>query len=495
MILLFAFIGILLALLAICVFRAVRQTNIQSPESEVSVSRLRDILQKGQSATTVGLPENFDRRTAQYAAGLRSLLQAETVSSVQSEISEKFDRFHQVMAETFPLLHKNCEKYDFDGSLLFHWKGKSAQNPILLMNHLDVVEAVGAWKHAPFAGEIADGRIYGRGALDDKGPLYVMYQAVEELLAEGFVPPCDVYLASSCTEEIGGTGAGKTAKWLQEKGIRLRFLLDEGGMLVDRPMTGVDGIYAMIGVLEKGIGNVKFIAKSSGGHASAPPNNTPLVRLGRLMSALEDNYPFRMELPRPLLEMLRRLTPNVPFAFRLVTANLWLFQPLLKVLVTKVPMLAAMSRTTVAFTTAKGSDGYNVLPQEAFVTANIRYSHHQAVEETHRILHDFAKKYDIETEILNAEEPAPVVDYGSAEFRLVEETIQTVYPGVQVSPYVMTGGTDARFYKDLTASALRFAPLYITADQLARVHGVDESLFIYTLAFGVDFYKKLLERL
>ncbi len=484
-------LGFLLALLAFCAVRAVIVTKSYSGLSDEAISPLRNALQGGQSGTAEILPDNFEARARLYATYLQRLLQAETISSVQNEKSDKFYHFHQIMEAAYPLLHQRCEKHDFDGSLLFHWKGASAQDPILLMNHLDVVEAEGAWIHAPFGGEIADGRIYGRGAIDDKGPLFVMYQAVEELLSEGFTPPCDIYLASACTEEIAGTGAQKTAQWLKENGIRLRFLLDEGGMVVDHPMAGVNGIHAMVGVLEKGNGNVKFIARSGGGHASAPPKKTPLVRLGRMMASMEDHYPLRVELPAPLLEMLRRLTPYVPYAFRLVTANLWLFKPLLKILVTKAPQLAAMSRTTVAFTTAKGSNGYNVLPQEAFVTANIRYSHHQAVEETHRILQDFAKKYDVETEVINAESPAPVVDYTSPEFRLIEETIQAVYPGVSVSPYVMTGGTDARFYKDLTDSALRFAPLYITADQLSRVHGI----FIRTLPFGVDFYKKLLKRL
>lgn len=106
-----------------------------------------------------------------------------------------------------------------------------------------------------------------------------------------------------------------------------------------------------------------------------------------------------------------------------------------------------------------------------------------------------AKKYDIETEVIDSTGPIPVVDYKSEAFELVEKTINEVYPTAIVSPYIMTGGTDAKFYSELTANGLRFAPLYATADQISRVHGIDENLSVDTLALGVDFYKKLIQGL
>ena len=475
MIVLYSVLIIIVILALICVVRALLVKPVPCCPFEVSDER--------------------KKRSQSYAQGLVRLVQKETISAVDSEDTEKFYQFHETLEKEFPNVHRVCEKHDFDGSLLFKWKGSDAQaEPILLLNHLDVVEANAAdWTSAPFAGEIRDNKIYGRGVADDKGPLYAMYQGVEELIATGYVPKCDVYLASSCTEEVVGIGAVKTANWLKEQGIYFRFLLDEGGMIVDEPIKGVKGAFAMIGVMEKAQGNVKFIAKSVGGHASAPGKRTPLVRLGQFMSEVEKHYPFKVELADYFLEMLRRLGPALPFVARIVTANLWLFKPVLKIVVKEVPMMAAMTRTTMAFTTARGSNGYNVLPQEAYVTANIRYAPHQSIEETHRILKTLAQQYDLEMEVINAGQPIPVVDYKSEAFRLVEKAIGEIYTGVQVSPYIMTGGTDAQFYSELTANGLRFAPFYVTADQISRIHGVDENLNVDTLASGVDFYKWLIE--
>ena len=127
----------------------------------------------------------------------------------------------------------------------------------------------------------------------------------------------------------------------------------------------------------QGYGDLRFIAKGKGGHASAPGKNTPLVRLGQFMASVEKKDPFQSRFNPTVLEMFRRLTPNMNFGMKLVFANLWLFKPLLIKLMPLIsPPGAAMLHTTIAFTMAKGADGLNVLPQEAYVTANpVSYTH------------------------------------------------------------------------------------------------------------------------
>ena len=308
------------------------------------------------------------------------------------------------------------------------------------------------------------------------------------------MPEGDVYIASGCTEEFSGEGAPLTAAWLKEHNIHLRFLIDEGGMILDEPIGGVKGTYAMVGVLEKGYGDLKFIARGKGGHASAPGRNTPLVRLGQFMAAVEKKTPFTSKFSPAVLEMFRRLTPNMAFGMKLVFANLWLFKPLLAKLMPLIsPPGAAMLHTTVAFTMAKGADGLNVLPQEAYVTANLRFIPHQPTDESIALITDMAKKFNLETEVLYKDYPCPVVDYKGDAFRLVEQTIGEIYPGVGVSPYVMTGGTDAKYYKDVCDDCIRFAPLYINKQQYESIHGLNENIYIGTLPMGVDFYKKIIE--
>jgi len=266
-------------------------------------------------------------------------------------------------------------------------------------------------------------------------------------------------------------------------------------MILDEPVGGVKGTYGMVGVIEKGYGDLKFTARSNGGHASAPKKNTPLVRLGKFMIDVEKHYPFKSKFSPTVEEMFKRMAPNMDFGMKLIFANMWLFKPLLTMLLPSINAAAgAMIRTTIGFTTAKGSNGLNVLPQEAYVTGNMRFIQHQPTKESIAIITDVAKKYNIETEIIYADEPCPVVDYKGQAFKLIEEVAAEVYPGVGISPYCMTGGTDAKYYSKVCDNCIRFAPLYINKQQYGSIHGLNENINQGVLPKGVDFYKAVIRK-
>lgn len=463
----------------------------------VAVVLIRTLLLKPTSAKNASIQLDTSSRAEDYGRQLAHMVQHETISSRFHQDVNKFLKFHEILEEMFPNIHNNCEKHVFDGSLLFKWKGTGKQKPILLMSHQDVVEANGTWKHEPFSGDIDEnGAVWGRGTVDTKASLFCLLKAVEELIAEGYTPDCDVYLASSCTEEWSGPGAPATVAYLKEQGVHLAFLIDEGGMIIEEPIAGVKGIYGMVGVVEKGYGDLRFTAKGKGGHASAPQKNTPLVRLAKFMAETEKHYPFTSKFSDTVEEMFKRVAPNMNFGMKLIFANMWLFKPLLiKLLPVISPAAGAMLRTTLAFTMAKGADGLNVLPQEAYVTGNMRFIQHQPNEESISIITELAKKYDIETEVIHQEQPCPVVDFKSDAFHLIEEVASEVYPGVGICPYVMTGGTDAKYYTDVCDNCFRFAPLYINPQQYTSIHGLNENIFQGALPLGVDFYKKIIQKI
>ena len=470
-----AFLAVVIILAAIVIIRTLLLLPTEAAEAKI-------------------MPDASDR-AVKYGRNLSRMVQKETVSSRFDEDRTKFYEFHKLLEELYPNVHKVCEKSVFDGSLLFRWKGSGQGKPIMFMSHHDVVEANGKWLHEPFSGDIDDdGIVWGRGTVDTKASLSCMLQAMEELIESGYVPQCDIYIGSSCTEEWSGPGAPATAKFLKDNGVHLELLLDEGGMIIEKPMAGVKGIYAMVGVVEKGYGDVKFIARGNGGHASAPKKNTPLVRLGKFMAEVDNKSPFKAKLTPTMSEMFKRLAPNMDFGMKVIMANMWLFRPLLVKLLPSISSLAgAMIKTTIAFTKASGSEGLNVLPQEAYVTANMRFIHHQANKESIELISKLAKKYDIETEVIYQDEPCPIVDYTSDAFRVIEKVTSEVYPGVGVSPYIMTGGTDAKYYSDVCDNCIRFAPLYITGQQHNSIHGLNENINQGMLPMGVDFYKKVME--
>ena len=443
---------------------------------------------------TAYAPSQDQKRISEYAGKLSRMVQMETISDRSRPEIEKFRAFHQLLRELFPKAFAACEEIEIDGNLMLKWKGATGKAPILLMSHMDVVEATGEWKYPPFSGEIAEGKVWGRGAADTKCSLMAFLQAAEEMLENGYTPACDVYLASSCTEEIGGSGAPKLAGWLKEHGVKLFMLCDEGGSIIQNPLGGVNGHYAAVGIFEKGYGDVKFIARSHGGHASAPGRNTPIPRLAKFITAVEKKSPFRVRFSPAVNAMFERLAPYAgPFYLRLVMRNLWLFRPVLgKVMPLISAQAAAMLKTTIAFTMQEGSRGYNVLPQEASVCANLRFIPHQGTDESLQVITDMAKRFGLETEVIYRGYPSKSLDLEGEAFAQVQSVIGEVFPGVCVMPYVVTGGTDARFYGEVCDSCVRFSPVLYGPEQLAGMHGLNENIEANCLPPAVDYYKAVI---
>ena len=440
-------------------------------------------------------PKRDPVREQAYAETLSKMVQYETVSKKGEIRRETFLGFHRLLEELFPLVHQNLEKIEIDGSLLFHWKGRSDARPLVLMGHQDVVPAEGQWEHPPFSGDIEDGKIWGRGSADTKCSVMAFFTAVEELLKDGFVPEQDVWLSTSNTEEVGGDGCPKLVAELQRRGVKPYIVNDEGGSIVTEPMAGIKGNYAMIGVLEKGQGNLRISARSNGGHSSYPPKNSPIVRLSKFVTALSKHSPMRSEMNRQAKEMFAAMAPYGPFYLRLLFGNLWLFKPLLVKLMPSIsPQAAALLRTTVAPTMQTGSDGCNVLPQEATLTLNLRYIPHQGMAESNAAIERLAKKYDLETEIIDAYDWCEPVDTHSDAYRLVEQVIGEAFPQLPCIPYVMTGGTDARHYQKICSACVRFSPVVYGPAQMKGMHGLNEYLDTYSLPGAVDYYKALINR-
>ena len=459
----------------------------------VGIAAVRTLCAPKKTSSWVPAADAARERT--YAEILAKMVRVETVSHKGQIRREKFLGFHRVLEELFPLVHKNLEKTEIDGSLLFHWKGKNSGRPVVLMGHQDVVPAEGEWLHPPFSGDIEDGKVWGRGSADTKCSVMAFFEAVEELLAEGYVPEQDVWLSASNTEEIGGDGCPKLVRELENRGVKPFLVNDEGGSVVTEPMAGIRGNFAMVGVLEKGQGNLQIAARSGGGHSSYPPKNSPIVRLSKFICELDRHSPMRSRMNGQAEEMFEKLAPYGPFWMRLLFGNLWLFRPLLIALMPSVsPQAAALLRTTVAPTMQTGSDGCNVLPQEATVTLNLRFIPHQDMEESIAAIQKIAEKYDLEVRVLDAYPSCPPVDSESDAFRLVAEVIGEVFPGLPVIPYVMTGGTDARFYQRICPACIRFSPVVYGPEQMKGMHGLNENIGTASLPGAVDYYKALIRK-
>lgn len=441
-------------------------------------------------------PPASPEREAKYGELLARMVRCDTTSCDSEPRPERFAEFHKLLQELYPLVWSRLERSNIDGNLLLRWPGQKQDKPIVLMSHQDVVPAEGSWKYPPFSGTIAEGKVWGRGSGDTKCSVMGFYQAVEELLEAGYQPAQDVYLLSSCTEEWSGDGGPKLAAELKRRGIRPFLLCDEGGGIISDPIAGVRGNYAMVGVFEKGKGDVRFTARSRGGHASAPPKNSPIARLAAFVHHCETRTPFRRRFMPEVKAMFEELAPYADFGMRYVFGNLWLFAPLLKIVFPLIsPQASAMLQTTAAFTMMKGSDAANALPQEASVTANLRYIPHQGEQESLAILRQLAARYDLETEVLRSSDYSKPVDIKGEGWRHMKKVLEKTYPGLPVCPYVMTVATDAKNFENVSDNCLRFSPVIFGKEQLAGMHGVDENIELRSLPGAVDFYKNMIRSL
>ena len=471
--------AVLLALLAVCAVRAI-------------------LIRKKPSACKPAISWTPEE-AALYADRLAAMVRVPTVSRKQEEDYPEFLKLQEVMRGLFPRVFAAAESHELAGNILLRISGSAPTEGggVLLMGHQDVVPAgQKEWTCDPYAGELRDGCVWGRGAMDCKSTVCCEFSAVEELLEAGFRPKEDLWLFSSRNEENSGGGSELAVDYLQKRGVRLRVVMDEGGAIVSDMLPGLKAPVAAIGLVEKGFSNVKFIARGAGGHASTPPRNTPVVRLSKFVAAVEKKQPFEKKLLTPIPEMFDALAPYMPFYFRLILGNMWLFRPLMTAVMPMVsPMAGAFLATTAAFTMSGASDTPNVLPDEAYVIANMRPSVHQNAAASVEALRPLADKYGIEIEVLMSRNASGTSSPKSEEFAFLASCLHAAIPDTVVGPYMMTGGTDSRQFERVCDNVLRFTPTRLTPQQIAAMHAANENIGVEALAEGVKFYRYYLEQM
>lgn len=428
------------------------------------------------------------------AQRLSRMIQIETV---QTNGDEPFEAFVALLAAEYPLVHERLTlEHVTDRGLLYHWRGASSERPVVLMAHYDVVPApANDWTDHPFSGTVADGVVWGRGALDDKGPLLVVIEAVENLLAEGFVPPSDVYLSFGGNEETYGSAAVAIAELFQERGIMPWLIIDEGGAIVDAPLSFVPVQSAMVGVGEKGIVTAHLRVAGTGGHASAPPKRSTAGRLARALRRLERN-PFPVRMPRPFRQMIAAFEPHVGARYRLPLRLLRTFHgPAARILAANGGEPAALMQTTIAPTMLSGGSAANVLPSELSATLNLRVAQGESTESVVATLHRAIADDGVTIEVSEASEPSPLSATDNEQFALIRAAVDATYPGTVTAPYVMMAATDSRHFHRFAPAVYRFSPLAMTAAQRASIHGANEFVTVDSLERGERFFRVLLRSL
>ena len=405
---------------------------------------------------------------------------------------------HAFLRESYPLTHERCRVETVnDLSLLFTWEGTDADaDPIVLMAHMDVVPVEpgteGDWLVGAFEGKTVDGELWGRGTLDDKGPLIAVMEAVEHLASTGFTPERTVILAIGHDEEIGGAeGAANVAALLNERGVRPWFVIDEGGAVTDAlPPLTTDPV-ALVKVAEKGYVDLELTATGEGGHSSFPPKQSTIGALAAAIQRLEAHpMPARIDVLRPFFAALApRLDPRL----RPILTNLGVTGPAVSRLLASKQETNVMMRTTTAVTMVSGGVKPNVLPQEASAVVNFRIlpgdSIESVIEHVRNVVGDDIAVLPV-GEMRG--EPSRFSSTDSPAWKVLGTSIEETFPDAAVAPWILTGATDSRYYSDFAGDIYGFAPFTGEMDMLGAIHGTGERIRTSDAETAVSFFCRLI---
>ncbi len=442
--------------------------------------------------------EKIDFDKDKSVSNLQELIRCKTVSfrDTSLEDDKEFEKLVNMLPTLYPHVYKTCTLKKFDGrALLYKWEGKAHDKPSVFMAHYDVVTVDAQnWTKPPFSGVIEDGEIWGRGAIDTKVTFNAALFAADTLISQGFIPEQDIYLAFSGGEEVNNDGAPNIVKYFEENNIDLALVLDEGGAVVENIFPGVKGQSAVVGIAEKGLANVKYTAKSQGGHSSTPKAHTPVGILAKACTKIESR-PFKMHLSKAALELLDEVGRySTVLPLRVVLANLWLFKPLLGLAGKLIGgEINALMRTTVAFTQMKGSNTENVIPPEATMVANIRINPGETMESVVKRLNKIINDKKVEVSIINGSDPSPTSLSSGPAWERLSSAIVSTWDGAIVLPYMMLAVSDSRHYGRISDKVYRFSPCDLSKDDRSRIHGNDEKIKVEVAQRATEFYIRLMK--
>ncbi|NXN86230.1 P20D1 hydrolase, partial [Bombycilla garrulus] len=434
---------------------------------------------------------------------LRGAIKIPTVSRTSEDLNTAaMAEFGRYIQKVFPAVfsskfihHETVGQY----SHLFRVEGSAPELlPYMLLAHMDVVPASPeGWDFPPFSAAEHEGFIYGRGTLDNKNSAVGILQALEFLLRRNYRPRRSFYIGIGHDEEVSGLKGGRRiAALLEARGVKLSFLLDEGGAMLDGVIAGVDKPVAVIAVTEKGSMTLNFTVEKEPGHSSFPPKETSIGILAAAMSRLEQNPLRNLFGHGPEVMTLEHLAPEFKFPLNIIMSNLWLFSPIVSRVLAWKPFTNALIRTTTAVTLFNAGIKVNVVPSSARATVNFRIHSAETVTEVLEAVRNTIADDRVKIDVVEAFDPPPISPWDEQTFaiHIFQRTVLDVFPDVDsVIPGTCIGNTDSRHFSNVTKAIYKFNPVLLRQDDLRRIHGLNERISIENYEKQVEFLFQLIK--
>lgn len=410
----------------------------------------------------------------------------------------EFLKFRSFLEVSYPTVHAKLTRQTFNQfSYVYKWTGKDTSlKPYVLMAHMDVVpvEAVAEskWTVPSFSGAIKNDTIWGRGAVDDKVSVIAILESVEQLLKQNYTPNRTIYLCFGHDEEISGKrGAKVISNWFKEQNIKPAMVLDEGGQIDTKHFKQLNRPFAVIGTSEKGYANFDLSVEIPGGHSSMPAAETAIDVLNKAIANIRA-HAMEPAITPTMQELLDRTKSAETFGKRLVLSNLWLFKGIMISQLEKTKETNAMVHTTLVPTILHSGIKDNVIPTVAKATFNSRILPGQTSDD---VLNFIVKAVNddrvvIKKQTISLMEPSPITSYENPEFKKMEQIIYKTVPEVIVSPFLMIGATDSRYYRSFSDAVLNFSAV----QDVKGFHGIDERIGKADLNRMIFFYNQLITK-
>lgn len=409
-----------------------------------------------------------------------------------------YDSFFTFLKTTYPLVFEKLgDTIINQKSMLLTWPGKNiSARPVIYYAHLDVVpieeNTKQEWKHDAFSGDVAEGYIWGRGTLDDKGSLISLMEAVNKLLLKGFTPQRTIYFAYGSDEEVGGVnGAAKIAEYFKAQGTQFEFYMDEGGLVSEGIVPNIQRPVILIGTAEKGYITLELSVNLPGGHSSRPPRETALDVLVAAVKKLHD-YPDEHEISEPVGEFLDFIGPEMKSPFNAVFANRWLFKPIILKEYEKSAEGYALLRTTEVVTVMNAGVKENLVPTLVSAKVNYRVLTGQTTKDVIQNAKDIIQDPRVIVTPREVSEPSNHSSSSTYGFQLLQQTAAQVFPDAIVAPFLMLGSTDSKHFQGITENTYRFLPVRMNSDLLGTIHGINERVGVKDYMETISFYETMI---
>ena len=436
---------------------------------------------------------------------LSSAIQINTISYSDSlkmsEAKPHFDSFISFLKVTYPLVFGSLQDTIINGrNILLKWKGDNQTlQPAILYAHMDVVpveqNTLGQWKYPAFGGVVADNCIWGRGALDDKGSLISILEALTRCLKNGLKPARTIYIASGSDEEVGGkTGAATIAQYCRDNNLHFGFYLDEGMVIAQGVVPKIKKDVALIGTAEKGYVTLELAVNMPGGHSSKPQKETALDVLVTAVKNVHD-CPFQKMAAPSTEEFIDYLAYDMPMPEKIVFANKRLFKGLILSTYAKTDAGNALIRTTGVTTVMNAGLQDNVIPTKVSAKINFRILPGQSTADVVSRVTEIIRDRRVQILVGERFEPSKTTSADTWGFKLLQKTSAEVFPDVLVAPSLMLGSTDSKHFADITDATYRFFPVRLDNDAIGTIHGINERIKIPYFMETIRFYENLLSNI